>query len=209
MASGGLIFRGAAFSGDGKLLLSPSGSSLKLFGAGTAESVGTLEGHADDITCVAPHPKEPGQVRIHARARVPPTRHHRRSRRRAWYVAVSARTGESSGGGAAPRRWLDAPVQRGGAGGATCIWGRAVSAATAINRCRRRRRRRHGSRSLCVRRKAGGPRDTRHARGLLGNASVCLGRGRVPRSGGHHAGGDGGGVEGSRGTATACGMTWP
>ncbi|KAG1668638.1 hypothetical protein FOA52_002492 [Chlamydomonas sp. UWO 241] len=58
---GGLIFRGSTFAADGRTLLSPSGTQLKLFSASTAELVGSLS-HDADITAVAPHPKEPGQV---------------------------------------------------------------------------------------------------------------------------------------------------
>lgn len=58
---GGLIFRGSTFAADGRTLLSPSGTQLKLFSANTAEAVGSLD-HDADITAVAPHPKEPGQV---------------------------------------------------------------------------------------------------------------------------------------------------
>ena len=61
-SSGGFIYKGSVFSHDGRLLLSPSGSQLKLLSTLTGELAGVLEGHDADITTVALNPNQSSQV---------------------------------------------------------------------------------------------------------------------------------------------------
>ena len=59
---GGFIFRGAILSHDARLIISPSGSRLKLHSTVTGEIAGALEGHDADVTAVALNPAQNGQV---------------------------------------------------------------------------------------------------------------------------------------------------
>eukprot|EP00983_Pelagomonas_calceolata_P051530 1142459-Pelagomonas_calceolata.AAC.4 len=62
MLEGGQISRRqCAFSGDGKLLLSPSGRTLNIYATATGEQVGQLEGHSGDVTCVVLDPRDSDQ----------------------------------------------------------------------------------------------------------------------------------------------------
>lgn len=63
MLHGGQISRRQTiFSADGKLLCAPCGNNIRLYGASTSECVGTLEGHTDEVTCLALNPKDSSQV---------------------------------------------------------------------------------------------------------------------------------------------------
>lgn len=66
-ASGGssadFAFQGAVLSHNGSLILAPCGSALRLFSAVTGGQVGVLEGHEDNISCVAINAKSSTQVR--------------------------------------------------------------------------------------------------------------------------------------------------
>lgn len=59
MEGGQISKRQSVFSGDGKLILAPVGSSVALFAAATGEQVGQLEGHNGDVCCVHLDPQEP------------------------------------------------------------------------------------------------------------------------------------------------------
>ena len=63
-ASGGMLSRrAAAVSDDGRLVLTPAGSVVRVYSALTGEHVGSLEGHEGEVTCVQLNPRDAAQVR--------------------------------------------------------------------------------------------------------------------------------------------------
>lgn len=62
--------RHSVWSDDGKLLLAPCGREVHLFAAATGERVGTLEGHAGDVTCVVLDPQDTSRVRARVHRRL-------------------------------------------------------------------------------------------------------------------------------------------
>ena len=61
-SNGGFIFRGAILSHDARLIISSSGTRLKLHSCITGEVAGVLEGHDAYVTEVALNPAQKGQV---------------------------------------------------------------------------------------------------------------------------------------------------
>lgn len=63
---GQLTQRPHLLSRDGRLVLVCVGSAVRVHSAATAEQLLTVNAHSDEVTCLALHPSEPGQVPPHA-----------------------------------------------------------------------------------------------------------------------------------------------
>jgi len=61
---GQLTRRQHLLSRDGRLLLVCNSDRIRVYSALTAELLFSLQGHSDEITCIALHPKNQSQVRL-------------------------------------------------------------------------------------------------------------------------------------------------